>query len=249
MTKPPLAGLAALLLVAGCHRPLETRAEHAITDLLPRYLGKADSYTARVGGRPDALLRGHVRTVHIEGINVALVPNLFVERLDVDIKDVSVDPETLRLQNVGETRFTARLTESVINAYVSRRPSTLKKAYVTLGADGKVTVTATPEVLGFTTLPVSLRGTAHVADGGTRLDFLPDKASVSVGDRTASAGFPAFVADHIASRLNPVADWRAAPLSVVAETVTVERGAVSITGYIPPGALQKAIADAAQRPN
>lgn len=239
--------LATLLFLTGCHRPVETRAEHAITDLLPRYLGPAQKYTARVSGRPDAIFRGRLRSVHIEGTNVQMLPNLVVSRLVVDVKDVSVDRGSGALQNVGETRFSARLSEAAINGYVTRRRPELRDLSISLGADGKATVTARPEILGISTIPVSLRGIVRLQGDGSHLDFQPDKASLDVGIGKIGTPLPEFVADQIASRLNPVADLSEAPFPIVAESVIVEQGAATISGYVPSGELQKAIAGAGDK--
>lgn len=234
--------LPTLLVLTGCHRPVETRIEHAVTDLLPRYLGQAQSYTARVEGRPDAIYRGHLRAVHVVGVKVALLSDLTVERLTVDIKDVSVRG-TNALESVGETRFVACITETALNHYISSRRSG-KDLRITLGADGKATVTTTPALLGFPTVPVFLRGTVAPSESGASVVFTPDRASIATGIGAIGTGLPGFVADHIASRLNPVADFSAAPLPLLADSVRIERGAVTIAGSVPPGALQKAITDA-----
>ena len=234
--------LLVLATVAGCGRPVENRAEHAITDLLPRYLGPAEKYTAHVSGRIDAIYRGRLRSVHIDGVNVALLPNLLVNRLTIDIRDVSVDRSSNTIQHVGDTRFSARLTEDAINRYVTSRSTTLRDLHITLGANGKAVVRARPELLGFATVPVSLTGTVRLQSDGTHLDFQPDRASVDVGIGTVGTAIPGFVADHIASRVNPVADLSAAPFPIVAESVTVESGAATVVGHVPPGELQKVLA-------
>ncbi|MBC8137998.1 MAG: DUF2993 domain-containing protein [Fibrella sp.] len=240
---PPAIALPLLIFLTGCNRPVETRAEHAITDVLPRYLGPAEKYTARVSGRPDAIYRGRLRSVHIEGTNVQMLPNLLVSRLVMDVKDVSVDRGNNTLQNVGETRFSARLTEAAINGYVRRRETAPPDLAISLGADGKATVTTRPELLGFSTIPVSLRGTVRLQGDGKHLEFQPDKASVDVGIGTITSALPGFVADHIASQVNPVADLSTAPFPIIAESVTVEQGAATIMGYVPPGELQKILAE------
>lgn len=238
------ACLLAAFLVAGCHRPVETRVEHAITDLLPRYLGNAESWGARVEGRPDALYRGHIRAVRIVGKNVALLPDLTVERLNIDVRDVSVNRGTNALESVGETRFVARITEAALNRYVAGRRSGGRDLRIALGADNKATVTATPALLGVPTVPVSLRGTVAVTERNTALFFTPDRASVDTGIGTVGTGLPNIVAEHIASRLNPVADFAAAPIALRVETVRIERGAATIDGSVPPGALHQAVAAA-----
>ena len=236
------------LSLAGCHRPLETHVEHSLTDLLPRYLGKADSYTARVEGRPDALYRGHLRRVHIEGVNVALLPDLTVEKLTVDVREVSVNRGTNALESVGETRFVTRVGEAALNRYVTRRRPDIHALRLSLGADGKATVTATPALWGVPAVPVSLRGTVAVAEDGSHLLFAPDRASVNVAGVGVGTGLPGFVAEHIASRLNPVADFGAMRLPLRAESVRIERGAATIAGIVPPGVLQKAVAEAQAAP-
>jgi hypothetical protein len=234
-----------LLLSAGCGRVVQHKAEEAIVELLPRYLGRADTYTVTVSGRPDAIYRGRLRTVHIEGKNVALTPELTINRLTVDIKDVSVDRGSQTLQNVGETRFSARLTEAAINRYALGRGTALRDLSISLGGDGRTTVTARPELLGYPTIPVSLQGQVSLRGDGARLDFSPDRASVDTGILgSISVGIPGFVREHIASRVNPIADLSAAPLPIHADSVTVEYGAATITGTVPPGALQKAVAEA-----
>ena len=185
--------------------------------------------------------------MHIEGTNVQMLPNLLVNRLIVDVKDVSVNRGDKTLQNVGETRFSARLTEAAINDYASRRPNALPDMAISLGADGKATVTARPELFGFPTIPISLRGTVRPQGDGKQLDFQPDKASVDVGIGTVGTALPGFVADNIAAQLNPVIDLSAAPFPIVAESVLVEQGAATIIGSVPPGELQKIIAGAGSK--
>ncbi len=247
--RAPAFGTALLLglTLSGCHRPVETRIEKVIADRLPRYLGEADSYDVHVAGRADAIYRGRLRSVHIEGVNVRLVPDLVVSRLVIDVKDVSVDKGSGTLQNIGETRFSARLTEGAITHYVASRPNAPRDFALSLGGDGKATVTTRPELLGFPTLPVSLRGTVRLQSDGTHLDFAPDKALLDTGIGTVGTRLPGFVADHIAAKVNPVADLSRARFPVVADSVTIENGAATVTGRVPAGELQRLIAGAGGR--
>ena len=232
------AALCGCVLLAGCHRPVERTLERTLTDALPRYIGDADKWTARVGGRPDALYRGRLRTVHIEGANVRLLPNLPIHRLVLDVDDVSVNRKTNTLEHIGAARFSARFTEAALQKYIVSRRADLRDFALTLNADGTATVTVRPEVAGFATVPVSLRGAVRLNEAGTQLLFSPSDAAVDVGVGTIGSGLPAFVAAPIAERVNPVADLSAAPVSLVAETVRIERGTATVTGRVSADALR-----------
>lgn len=235
-----------LLLLTGCGRVVENKAEQAINELLPRYLGPADKYTTHVSGRADAMMRGRLRGVHIEGTNVRLLPDMTVSKLIVDMTDVSVNRGAGTVEKIGTTRFSARLTEGTVNRYATAHHPALHELNISLDGDGKVTVTTRPELLGYPTIPVSLRGVVRMQSDGMHLNFYPDAVQANVGI-IVGTNLPGFVADHIASQLNPVTDLSVTTLPIVTETVTVERGAATLIGHIPGDALRDAITAATQK--
>mgnify|MGYP000940575846 CR=1 FL=1 len=225
--------------LAGCGRAVENKAEKAINEMLPQYLGPAKRWSSRVSGKTGAMLRGRLGKVRIEGEDVTLAPGLVVEKLTVDLEDVSVDRGAGQLQDVGKTVFTARLSEAMLNRYVRMYRPTLRDLNITTAADGRLTVRARPELFGYPTLPVEVRGTLRPGGGGAWLDFDPDRAKLSV------VPIPVFVAEHIADRLNPAVDLSDLALPIVVEGVQVEQGALTLSGRVPSDALLNAAREAA----
>ncbi|HVK03129.1 MAG TPA: DUF2993 domain-containing protein [Armatimonadaceae bacterium] len=240
MVPAALLATAALGTLGGCGRVVEGRAEQAVNAILPQYLGPADRWSSRVGGRPDAMLRGRLRSVHVEGDNVRLAPGLVVGKLTLDLRDVSVDRKAGTLEDVGATRFSALLGERALNDYVRRQRTDVRDLRVSLGKDARLTVRARPELLGYPTLPVEVRGTLKPRGiaGGTTLDFVPDRARLSI------LPIPLFVAEHVAARLNPVVDLSGLPVPILVERADVTEGTLTLTGSVPSDAILDA-ADAA----
>lgn len=229
------AALLPLAAAAGCGRVVEGKAEGAIRDMLPRYVGPADKYAVDVGGKTSAMTRGRFRRVRIDGTNVRLTPQLTVAALGLDLTDVAVDPRAGRLEAVGAAGFSARIAEPELNRYVGDRRPGMRDLRVSCGTDGLLTVRARPEVLGYPTLPVQVRGTLRPREDGARLDFVPDSARVSV------VPLPRFVVDHLVGRLNPVVDLsEGVALPVTVRSTSVQAGALTLTGVLPPDELLRA---------
>jgi len=226
---------------SGCGRVVGGKAEDAIKPLLPQYIGPADDYQVRVSGGTGAMLRGRLGRVQVEGKNVRLTPEFTVSALSLDLRDVSVDRGQGRLQNVASSTFSARIAEPDLNRYLGNRRPGIRDLSVRAGGDGRLSVRARPELLGYPTLPVEVRGTLapRPDSGGQKLDFVPDGARVSI------LPIPNFVVEHLVSRLNPVVDLSdglAVPISV--QSTRVQAGSLTLTGVIPSDALLRA-ADAA----
>ena len=226
---------------------MHNKAESLINSRLPQYLGPADRYETKIDGRTDALLRGHVRAVHIQGLNVRATPSLTINRLSLDLSDISADTNSGQVEKIGQAQFTARLTEAAILRYAQSRPHPLRDLDVSFGADGETIVTARPEIAGHPILLVSLRGVLRLEGNGKRLDFFPDAANVHVGDKQIGTSLPRFISAYITSHINPVADLSATPFPIVAQTVTIERGAITLSGIVPPDALKNALSGTAAR--
>jgi hypothetical protein len=186
----------ALVGAGGCSRPAERVAEKRINALLPQYLGPADRYSTRVRETTSGLLRGRLRRIHVDGVNVRMSDELTVDHLALDISDVSVDAKAQRIQSVGAIRVAATLGEANLNRYLRARRPDIAGLQVRLGA-GEATVRATPEVADLFGVPLQVRGSLQPRPGGVLLDFVPGSARVSI------VPVPGPVLRFVSERVNP----------------------------------------------
>jgi hypothetical protein len=182
-----LAALAAVALLAGgCGRPAQRIAKSGSTHCCPRILWPADHYSTRVRDSTSGLLRGRLRSIHVDGVNVRMSDDLTVDRLALDVRDASVNTRTQRLNRIGSVTFAATIGEANLNRYVRALRPDIENLSVRLRA-GEAILQAKPDVADLFGLPVSLRGTLRPRAGGdgTQLDFVPG------GARVAWCRFPA----------------------------------------------------------
>lgn len=219
---------AGLVLGAGCARPGEKKAERAVEELLPSYLGPAESYKAQVKAASlGALMRGRVRTVTIVGRGVQLLPECTVAELRVDASEIEIDKGRQSLKSVGEARFIARIDEKELDRLVRTRRPKLADLRVSLRGS-LVSVRVTPEVLGYPTVPIQVEGSLLSKGGGMALDFEPDKARLLI------VPIPRAVLEFVAERINPVVDFSALKAPIRVEKAEVKGGSLILRGYLPP---------------
>lgn len=212
--------------LAGCRRPAEREAEKRILALLPRYIGPADKYTAKVtGDSPGAVLRGRLRQVHVEGKGVRLTRDLRVDELVMDFDEVSVDPKAGRLQNVGRAAFNGRISDVSLNRYL-RATRNIPELNLEIG-EGALTVSAKPELLNVVSVPISVRGQL-VPRGKSLLEFVPDRAQISI------VPIPGIALEWLTARLNPTLDISLANAPLQISSVQVRDHSLYITGSIAP---------------
>lgn len=229
------------LALAGCARPGEREAEKAILRLLPEYLGPAKKYSVQVKGKSlGAISRGHLREVRIAGTDVRLTDELTVRELTVDAEEVAVDLKSRSLQGVSQALFSARIDEAPLDAMArKRRPKLLD---LKLRLTGKwVEATVRPEVFGYPTIPITVRGTLAVRRGGRALDFSPDRGRLSI------VPIPEALLDFVAERLNPVVDLSGLTVPIQVERAEVSGGALTLSGTIPPDRLARWLPRSRQR--
>lgn len=224
-------GLLTLLLLfaplAGCRRPAEREAEKRILSLLTRYIGPADKYTTKVtGDSSSAVLRGRLRKVHVEGKRVRLTPDLIVDDLVMDFDEVSVDTRAGRLQNVGRATFTGRISDVSLTRYLRQTRSGIAGLGIAL-EDGRIEVSATPELLDIISVPITVRGTL-APRGKSRLVFVPDRAQVSI------IPIPGVALDWLTSRLNPTLDISLANAPLQVGGVQIRDRSLYVSGSIAP---------------
>ena len=225
--------LAVVLSAAGCGHPVQETAAHKIADVLPSVLGPAAHYDVQVDGNPFALARGRARAVHIQGQQVQLSPDVTLDTLTADARDVSFDVKTRRLTHVGDTAFTASLGQAKMDRYLAQSKPLLPGLVVTLLPDA-VQARVPVSVLKLNTTAV-LSGTfqADAADP-RRLDFIASRAQVG------EVPLPVGIVNLAVSLLNPVLDLSdlKVPLTITDARVVNSRlvlsGSARLNGLIQP---------------
>jgi hypothetical protein len=229
-----IAAVSLLLLpVYGCTRPVEREAEKRINPLLTQYIGPAEKWETRVhGDSAGAIMRGRVKSVHVEGKNVRLHPDLTAAQLTLDFSEIEVDKNAGRLKNVGSASFTCRIAGDVIDLYCRKLRPDIKELQITLRGDSFV-VKARPDNLKIVSVPVSVEGRLVPRDI-SRLDFAPDRAKLTI------LPVPELILDYIASRLNPAIDLSQLPIRLQFTRSEVRGGFLILSGTVPPDDLVRA---------
>ena len=226
-------GVAAGIALCGCGHPVQETAAHKIADALPSVLGPAARYDVQVDGDPFALTRGRARAVHIQGQDVQLAPDVTLDTLAVDARDVSFDTGTRRLSHIGGAAFTASLGQANLSRYLARSKPLLPGLVVTLlpnAVEARVPV----DVLKLHTVAVLSGSFRPNAEDPSRLDFVAQSAQVG------SVPLPASLVNLAVNELNPVLDLSGlkAPLTVTEAGVTNSRltlsGTARLDGLISP---------------
>jgi hypothetical protein len=221
-----------VLTAPGCARVAESKAEKAVNDLLPSFLGPADKYVTRVRGKSiGAVMRGRLDTVHIEGTNVRLDDGMIIDDLKMDFQSISIDTATRKLSHLGSAQFTARIGTVNLNRYVTVKRPALADLTIMLDTNSAV-IEARPAVLaryGLTGLkvPVAVEGTLAPTEDGTKLDFVPGGARVSI------VPIPRAVIDYLARTLNPAVDLSALPIPVRILEARIKPDGVYLRGNAP----------------
>jgi hypothetical protein len=217
-----------LVVAAGCGRGVERIAERRVNALLPEVIGPADRYATRVrGDSPGALSRGRMRRVHVDGVGVRLSETLTVDTLVLDLDQVAVDLKARRLRGVERVTFRASVGEENLNRYLRAQRPDIPGLRVALGPS-RATVHARPQLLGISTVPVSVDGAVTPRAGGRFLDFIPNGAQVSI------VPVPAPVLRYLSEKVNPVIDLTAVRIPVRVERVEIRSGTLLLGGSVAP---------------
>jgi len=216
-----LAVIAVALAVAaaGCTGRLVSRAvEDGIRDRLPDLIGPADSYAVEVHGSTRRMLRGRIGEIVVRGKGVWVSPDMCLDSIEVRMKDVSADPESLALKDVGEITFEAVASERSVNDYLAL--SRADEVEVEL-REGMVVAKARPKVLS---VPAEVRLIGRLVARGEKLDLRVDRLQV------AGLSAPLTAARAFEDRINPVVELELAGFVPELRSATILPGAVRIAG-------------------
>lgn len=211
--------LCALSLLAGCGTQ-ESVAEREIERRAPEFIGPADSYDADVTG----LSATRAEQVRLTGRNVRPRPDFVVETLVLTLNEVHFQRSPFKLQSVGESTFSARLTEQAVNDYLRATGRTTQNELRDIRVffvPGEVRASATLQTaLGATQLATA--GTLQPA--GARVDYQPQRVTVE------GVNLPATVQQQLAAAVNPIIDLNGVRFTPTIQRITITQGAVLLEG-------------------
>ncbi len=215
-----LVGMLVVPWLTGCAGTAERAAERAIIQRAEALIGPADDYDADVRG----LTSSSAREVMLVGTRVRPRPNLVLERLTLNLRGVHYQRDPFVVQRVEEASFVIRVTEQAINSYLLAQGRTgnavLRNAQVAL-LPNEVRVAADMLLAG-QTVHVTTAGSFQAQ--GAVVQYVPQRLAV------AGVGVPLTVLPLFAALVNPAADLGNLRFTPQVETITVESGAVTLSG-------------------
>lgn len=113
------AALTAALLLASCGTYVDQRIESVILEALPRVVGPANHYGATVRGASADL--SHFDQVRAVGVGVRRPHTPELERIELDLLDVTVDRDARQITSIADAYVTATLSASDLAAYLGQQ--------------------------------------------------------------------------------------------------------------------------------
>lgn len=219
-----LATFALLFLLApsGCGDQVSSAdLEREIAARAPEFIGPAEGYRAEIRGI-DA---GRIGEITIVAVGVKPDPNLTIDPLRLTFKGLKFGRQPFRILHPGQTTFSGRISESVVNYYLRQQQRTasgyLKNIRVEF-QQGTATVSGSFSVLNVD-VPLETTGQLQVVDG-IRLHYKIDKL------RVAGVGVPPALPGMLTNLVNPLVDLSGLRCAPHITRVTLAPGAVTVSG-------------------
>ncbi len=205
-----LVGLSGLA-VAGCS-PANLVA-HGIERELPKYVGPADSYDVAIKGL--SVQSGSAESVVAVGDRVRPEGAPVIDRLALDLQDVTYDRKAERVSKVGSARLTAVIKTDDLAEFLEAYRN-VREAQVMLRSPDEATIRVRPQVGNLAVPPgVTVDVSGQVVGDGTQLRFEVDSVSAAGFDLSSIA------ARRLSDVINPLADLQNLPVEVDITSVVV----------------------------
>ncbi len=213
--------------LVGCAGAASSYAEREIERRAAEYIGPADRYDADVRG----LTTSSARQVTLVGTNVRPRPNLVLDTLTLDLRGVQYRRDPFAVTRVEDAAFAMRVSEAAVNAFLRAQGRTgnalLSNAQVAF-LPNEVRVAADMRVAG-ETIHVTTAGAFQAQ--GTQVQYVPQRLAV------AGLPVPATILPQFAALINPAADLGGLRFTPRIQTITVESGAVALSGQADVSAI------------
>ena len=218
--------LLTVLLLTGC-APTESIVERGIQRELPRIVGPAERYEVDVGG--INLLSGQAQRITAVGTRVQPEGAPLLERVDVELRDVTYNRREKRMERVGHALITAQVTDAALTAFLETHRH-LQEVSVTLEPPDQVAIRARPELSGIE-IPagLNLSVAGRLIRAGQEVNYEISEA------RAVGIGLGNSVAGALTEAINPLIDLSKVPVVLEVTEMRVQDGAISVsaTGSYP----------------
>jgi LmeA-like phospholipid-binding len=219
--------------MAGCGGTNPFRSvERSIREQLPQLIGPADRYEVTVSRSSGSLIAGRIPWINIHSRNVRAIEGLTLDELDVRLEGVRFSRASRAVQEIGMTRFDARVSAPSVVRFIHHRSPNLRDVQVAFTGQG-VRVHATPSLVGIG-VPLEVEGRPSLR-GSAAIDFSASRVAV------LRLGLPEFAVRRLEERINPLVDLRTMPFPVHLTAVRVEddRAVISGTATLDPARLKR----------
>lgn len=215
---PRVAAFAVVVMacasLGACSGYLDSRAERALREALPRVVGPAESYDVVVAGASiDAARFERVRVV---GTRVARENAPVFDKIELELRGVALDRETKTLRAVADANGSVRIAAGDLADYLQRR-GWIDEPAVAFASPDRIEISGTPRIAGIAI--ATRRGAGfggRLRADGTKLHLVVDR--LRFGDREA----PALVRAVVERAINPIFDAAPYPLPERMDAVAVE---------------------------
>lgn len=210
-----------LLLLTACASYTEQRAETALLQALPKLVGPAESYTAKVQGASSDGTR--FEQVQATGVRVRRPNSPVFERIELRLAGVVLDAATKRVTAVGDARVSLRLKVNDIAAFLGAS-EWIDQPAIRVSAPDKIFISGRMKIGGMALGAASaadLEGRLQAKDAQLRL------AIDALGWRGQAA--PALVRALVEQAVNPILNVAQSPLPTRIDSAVVEGDVIIIT--------------------
>jgi hypothetical protein len=215
--------MAVMILATGCENPVRKKVENRIEAALPRLIGPASSYSVRVSGSTMGMLKGKLRTTHIQGRDVRLPSGIMVAELDVVSHGIEIDRHRQQISSVVDTSYRATLAQDALNKYLCDTYRQVPHLKAELIKD-QLRLSAAPDVAGVQ-VRISADAALKVREGRYLILDLKKVAVIGVGT-------PGFAREYLESRVNPVFDSTNLGYDARVDRVSIRPAGVTIEGTL-----------------
>jgi len=219
-----------LLAPCGCGDQVSSAdIEREIIMRAPELIGPAEGYRAEIRGTAAS----GIGEISIVAVGVKPDPDLVVDPLRLTIKGLEFSKQPFHILRPGTATFSGRISESAVNHFLRQQKRTgsglLKNIRIEF-KQGAARVTGSVSILNVD-IPLETTGSLQVADG-IRLHYKIDKL------RVGGVGVPPALPGLLTGLVNPLVDLSGLRFTPNITRVTLEPGAVTVSGTAAVAGLE-----------